>query len=194
MKSIMKFTAIASLLLLTNLMLAKEPEFNIVAKGESKSVILTLDTQLVSTGVKIIDKNQNVIYKEKIDESHYSKKFDFNKLEKGEYAMEIENSLKTIVYTIEVGDSTLVIQKKEEKTKPIIRRVGDKVFLNLLNLEEKEVNIKIMDSQNRVVYSETLEGKNIVEKAFNFEKAENDRYVLLVKNNTVTYSESILVK
>lgn len=194
MKSIMKFTAIASLLLLTNSMLAKEPEFNIVAKGESKSVILTLDTQLVSTGVKIIDKNQNVIYKEKIDESHYSKKFDFNKLEKGEYAMEIENSLKTIVYTIEVGDSTLVIQKKEEKTKPIIRRVGDKVFLNLLNLEEKEVNIKIMDSQNRVVYSETLEGKNIVEKAFNFEKAENDRYVLLVKNNTVTYSESILVK
>ena len=49
MKTIMKFTAIISFLLVTSTTIAKDPEFSVEANGESKSLVLTLDTQWSTT-------------------------------------------------------------------------------------------------------------------------------------------------
>lgn len=194
MKTIMKFTAIISFLLVTSTTIAKDPEFSVEANGESKSLVLTLDTQWSTTKLRILDKENNVIYNETVSKSLYAKKFDLSKLQKGDYSLEVDNSLRTIYYTIEVGSEDLEIIKRKERSKPVFRKTENKVFLNLLNLDAEDVEIKVIDSQNRVVYTEVIEGESIVEKAFNFEKAHDDRYTVLVKDDMLTYSESILVK
>lgn len=194
MKTIMKFTAVMSFLLAMNVTMAKEPQLSVKMDGETKSLILSLETQSNTTKLRILDGAQNVIYTEKISESLYSKKFDLTKLEKGDYSLELDNSLRTLVYTIGVGSEELEVLKKTERTKPVFRKQGDKVFLNLLNLDTKDVEIKVIDSENRVLYQEVIKGESLVEKAFNFENAYDDRYTVLVKDDTLTYSESILVE
>ena len=83
--------------------------------------------------------------------------------------------------------------KRIENTKPVFRKKGGMLFLNLLNLDGKDVQIKVYDSDNRTLFSEVIENENIVSKAFNFENAHEDRYTVVVKDGENTYYEDILV-
>ncbi len=82
---------------------------------------------------------------------------------------------------------------KKENTRPVFRKKGDVVYMNLLNLDLEKVNIKVYDSEKRLLFSEVVEGKLIVEKAFNFKKAVEDSYTIVVKDSEGTYSEKLLV-
>ncbi|OQD41920.1 hypothetical protein BUL40_13800 [Croceivirga radicis] len=80
------------------------------------------------------------------------------------------------------------------KLDPTFKRKGDKLLVNLLNLEQKDVMIKIYDNQGRVVYKELLEGKLVIEKAFNFENAFENDYTVVVTENDKTFKETVAVK
>ncbi len=77
---------------------------------------------------------------------------------------------------------------------PVFVKKGDKLLLNLLNLSQEKVTLKVYDSENRLVFSESIDGELVIEKAFNFEKAYEDEYKVVVSDNAGTYSETILVK
>ena len=77
---------------------------------------------------------------------------------------------------------------------PVFVKKGDKLFLNMLNLNQETVIVKVYDSEGRVVYKEAIKGEVVVEKAFNFEKAYEDSYTVVVSDETGTYRETVLVK
>ncbi|PWL37306.1 hypothetical protein DKG77_16165 [Flagellimonas aquimarina] len=77
---------------------------------------------------------------------------------------------------------------------PVFVKKGEKLFLNLLNLTQGKVVLKVYDSQNRLVYSESIDGEMVIEKAFNFERAFEDKYTLVVVDKLGTYTETIAVK
>ncbi|MGB5430925.1 hypothetical protein [Eudoraea sp.] len=83
--------------------------------------------------------------------------------------------------------------KRSENTKPVFRKKGSRLFLNLLNLDGKDVQIKVYDSDNRTLFSEVIENESIVTKAFNFESAHEDRYTVVVKDEKNTYYDYIVV-
>ena len=83
---------------------------------------------------------------------------------------------------------------KKETTRPVFKKKGDVLYMNLLNLDLEKVSIKVYDSNNRVVFKEVLDGKLVVEKAFNFKKAFEDSYTVIVKDSEGTYKEKVLVK
>ncbi|WP_297796565.1 hypothetical protein [uncultured Eudoraea sp.] len=83
--------------------------------------------------------------------------------------------------------------KKTSKTKPVFKKKGAIIFLNLLNLEGKDVQIKVYDSNNRTLFNEVIENQSIVAKAFNFETAHKDSYTVVVKDSEKTYYEYIAV-
>ena len=95
-----------------------------------------------------------------------------------------------------VGKKALEIERltKKETTRPVFKKKGDKLYMNLLNLDLEKVNIKVIDSENRVVFSEVIEGELVIQKAFNFEKAFEDKYTVVVKDSEGTYREKLLVK
>jgi len=80
------------------------------------------------------------------------------------------------------------------KNEPFFRKSGDKLYLNYFNQEMEDIQIRVVDSENRIVYSETLNSKLVVEKAFNFSKAEKDSYKVVVKSGKETYAEYYVVK
>ncbi len=81
-----------------------------------------------------------------------------------------------------------------DKGKPIFRKKGDKVFLNMLNLQGDKIEIKVYDSNRRLLFKEIVSNELTVEKAFNFEKAYKDNYVVVVKDSESTYLERVSVK
>jgi hypothetical protein len=193
MKTNLKFTAMIAFMFITVVGLAKEPKVSLLTEGQSKSLIVALDSKNNKTILKIIDENQNIIFSEKISVNSYTKKFDLDKLENGSYLFELDDSLRTLTYTIRVENEEVKILRRIENNKPIFRKIGAKLYLNLLNLDSKDVEIKVFDSDNRTLFSEVVENENIVSKAFNFETAHEDRYTVVVKDGENTYYEDIVV-
>jgi len=89
--------------------------------------------------------------------------------------------------------STIGSFANDEITRSIFKEKEDKVFVNLYNLDKEKVEIKIYDSQNRVVYTETITDSLLVKKVFNFEDAFEDSYMLVIKRQGETYKKNILV-
>ncbi|WP_299163949.1 hypothetical protein [uncultured Eudoraea sp.] len=193
MKTNLKFTAMIAFMFITAVGLAKEPKVSLLTEGQSKSLIVALDSKNNKTILKIIDENQNIIFSEKISVNSYTKKFDLDKLENGSYLFELDDSLRTLTYTIRVENEEVKILRRIENNKPIFRKIGAKLYLNLLNLDSKDVEIKVFDSDNRTLFSEVVENENIVSKAFNFETARKDHYTIVVKDGENTYYEDIVV-
>ena len=194
MKSILKFIAVIAILFSTSVSLAKEPTLFFTNSEDSRSMIFRLDAPSRETAIRFFDSLGNTIYSEKTGEVlTYGKKFDLKKLAGGLYFLEVEDAFKEIVYTIKVSKSDVRIVEKDEKLKPVFRKKGNKLFLNLLNLKESDVEIKVLDSSNRVLFQEVIKGEMVVEKAINFEKAFDDSYTVVVKNGSETYYENVLV-
>lgn len=70
---------------------------------------------------------------------------------------------------------------------------GEKVFVNLLNLDENAVTVKVLDDKNRVLYLKNFRNKTLVEKAFNFEKAYKGTYSVVVNDGETIYAVSVEV-
>lgn len=77
---------------------------------------------------------------------------------------------------------------------PVFKKKGQKLFVNLLNLDQEKVIIKVIDSEGRVIFKEVIEGNVVVEKAFNFESAYEDNYTVVVIDNDKTFKEKVTIK
>ncbi|MCB0373256.1 MAG: hypothetical protein KDD31_09630 [Muricauda sp.] len=77
---------------------------------------------------------------------------------------------------------------------PVFIKKGQKVMMNLLNVSKGKVLLKVYDSQNRLVFNESIDGDIVVEKAFNFEKAYEDKYTIVVVDKFGTYKETMEVR
>ena len=93
-----------------------------------------------------------------------------------------------------VNGSEVLTVSSSDKHQPYFRKANGKLYMNYLNEGMEKVQIKVIDSENRVVFATTLKGEFVVEKAFNFSKAEKDNYKIVVKNNNETYYEYFAVK
>ncbi|OWW23734.1 hypothetical protein B4Q04_18465 [Zobellia sp. OII3] len=182
-----------ALLFSTTVGLASEPKLSVVPNENVKSFVYELDSQSGSTTIKFIDAEQNVIFFEKVEKGAYAKKFDLSNLKDGLYFFKSEDELKTISYTISIEGSTVKVIDRKENSKPVFRVKDGRVYLNLLNLDKKDVNIQVYDSSNRLVFSEKREDEMTIEKAFDFTKAYSGDYTVVVRDSKETYYKEISV-
>ncbi len=193
MKKTLKLTAVIALMLATTVGMAKEPKVS--TNGANKSILFEMEASAEPMWVRLVDAQDHIIYKEKTHQFvSFVKRFDLNKLDTGIYHIEVENDIKEISYTFSLEKVGVKIVKRKEKSKPIFRQKGDMIFLNLLNLDLKPVEVSVLDSEGRELFSENSEGEQIVQKAFNFKNAYSDSYTVVVKNAEGTYYEAIVVK
>ncbi len=94
------------------------------------------------------------------------------------------------------GKAVNEVEKKVIKLKedPTFIKKGGRLFINLLNLDQEKVVIRVKDSEGRTVYSEVIKGEMIIEKAFNFEKAYKDDYTVEIIDNKKSFKEVVEVK
>jgi hypothetical protein len=194
MKTIKKLTLSTAFLFITAFGMANKIDLRIVPAEDSKALVFKYDNLFTDATLKFIDEQGNVIFSETLeDKAEYLKRFNLNSLETGTYFLEVEDAVKETEYTILVEDTGISIENKLEKNKPVFRKKDDIVYLNLLNLGKEEVEVKVFDSSNRVVFNQVFENEELIEKAFNFKNAHVGQYRIIVKNLNDKYFDEILV-
>ena len=194
MKKIVRSIATIALMFVIATSMAKEPTLSVTPNAE-KSLVFEMEAPSNQTTVSILDSDGVIIYSEKVaDAATYTKKFDLRNLPDGDYILKVEDALKETIFEFDIDNSNVLIADRKENTKPVFKKNGQRVFLNLLNTDKADVRITIYDSENRIVFDETVIGTLLVEKAFNFEKAYSDTYMVVVKNEEDTFYENIAIK
>jgi len=194
MKKVVRSIAVVALMFVATTGAAKEPKLSL-SPNQEKSLNFEMDTITEETLVSIVDTNGDIIYTEKIvPGSIYSKKFDLKNLPQGSYFLEVEGPLKEIIFGFSVDESKIDITGRTENPKPVFRKKEGRVFLNLLNLEKETVKIKVLDSDDRIVFQETISDEMLIEKVFNFQDAFKDDYLVVVQNKKDTFYEDVTVE
>jgi hypothetical protein len=85
------------------------------------------------------------------------------------------------------------VEKDRTTTTTAVQARGEKVYVNLLNLDGSPVTVKVYDGQRRLLYIKRFEETPVVEKAFNFEEAYQGTYRVFVYDGEETYSASVEV-
>lgn len=194
MKKVLKSIVVLTLLLTVSVSFAKEPILNVVA-NQDKVLDIKLDTSLNEIIMHIIDINDELIFSELIDsESTYTKKFNLKSLPVGTYYVNFDDVTKKTVFTVVITQNDISILKKEEKFKPVYNYKNGKLVMNFINLDKKDVEILIVDSDGRTVFEELIIDENKIGKVFNFTEAFEDTYTIIVKNKNNTYYKNIEIE
>ncbi|WP_047244733.1 hypothetical protein [Maribacter thermophilus] len=193
MKKLVKITTVVAFMFATVAGMAKEPKLDLVSLGKAKSVLLTLDASSQGVKVKLMDADSHIIYTEKLSNGRFSKKLNLEGLKDGNYYLSTEDGLKRYYHTIVLKDNKVTIMDSSEAVKPFFRKTEDRVFVNFLNLNKSKISLKVYDEDDRLVFSETVDDKVIVEKAFNFAGAYSGNYTVVVADNANTYTEQFVV-
>ncbi|MEQ8216729.1 MAG: hypothetical protein RH981_00745 [Arenibacter sp.] len=194
MKAVLKLTAVAALLLSSSIAMANDPGMYLTTVKEAKRLVLKLNKQTESSTLTLTDTEKHQIFMENIKEDEdYTKKFDLSKLDEGLYFLKMESLTRTVEFTISVEDSEVNVIARDEITKPFFRKNGDVLYINYLNQKLSPVVISVVDSANRVVFTQKLDKELVVGKVFNFTNAVKDDYTVSVSEGTNTYYETISV-
>jgi len=193
MKALLKITTVVAFMFIAAISMAKEPKLILTAYSEAKMLVLELENVSNNTYIKFKDAQENVIYAESISDDLYFKKFNLKKLTDGSYSFETDGEYKSTIYSIKVENNKLIILGKKEIVKPFFREVDSKVFLNLLNLEKKDVMIKIYDEESRLVFEEKVKKDMKVKKVFNFSNAYEGNYTISVMSGKNSYKKDFVV-
>ncbi len=194
MKKLFKSIAIIAFLLVTTTSMANETEIILEATKTAKSLVLKLESPAKQFELVLTDENFNTIYEENILEGTYAKEFNMKELTSGTYYLSIKNTSKAFTYTLNVKFGEVKIVNRKEKTnKPVFKVDGEKVYINVLNLEQQKVDIKVVDTQDRIVFNENFKNEFKIGKILNFEKVVKGTYTVVVKEGSQTYVQNISI-
>ncbi len=172
----------------------KGAEPKLVLNENSKSVAIYPDESTPVTSILLTDSQHNVIYSETIRENQNSGKIlKLGSLPMGNYTLRLEDDLRTTELLIKVNTYSAKVVARRVNTKPVFKQALGKVHLNLLNTDLNVVSIKVTDDQDRVVYTEKLDGMLHIGKVFNFNDAYAGRYTIIVKDGSDVYREKVEV-
>lgn len=195
MKKYLKSTAILTLLFATTAAMATEPKIDLKTGNEAKSLVLEMDATSSESEVRLTDSNDNIVHYENVSKSSYTKKFNLKNLKNGTYYFTVENPLKKVVYTISLKNKEIKITNKRESSQnPVLRKSGDRIYLNLLNKNLGTVKVKVVNGNNEQLDSRVFKGDLIIGNVYNFENAIKDNYLVVVYDGKNTYRQSISIK
>jgi cell division protein YceG involved in septum cleavage len=194
MKKFLKSIAVLTLFATTAAM-ATEPKIDLKTGNESKSLILEMDAASGTSEIRMTDSNDNLVHYETIAKSSYAKKFNLKDLENGTYYFTVGNPLKKVVYTITLGNKEIKIANKRESPKiQVLRKSGDRIYFNLLNMDQGTVRVRVLNGGGEPLESQVFKGDTNVGKVYNFENALKDNYMVVVNDGKSVYRQSISVK
>ena len=190
MKKISKISLVLVVTLLTMNMHAGTVDFTLDVKKEQGKMVTFALNQTDKIDLSIYDANDKLIHSENVSsKENVNRTYDLKALPEGTYFLQAESDTKVSRYEISVvGDmASLSGNAVSEVYKPVYLYKNGLVSVNILNLDESPVNIKIYDSEYNEVYdSAFLTGQNVT-KVFDINNFLNEAYTFVVTDNDKTF-------
>ncbi|WP_299121007.1 hypothetical protein [uncultured Winogradskyella sp.] len=156
------------------------PTFNNVKKGNS---------------ITVTDATGAVIFSGRINfDGNISRLYDFSQLKDGLYSIEVNKDYVIEISAVEVkNNSVYFIEHKNIKVfKPVFRIFEDSIIISKLALDTPEMEVKLY-YEDELIYSETVKGKEILNRAYKIDKTIKGEYSVIVKTNDRVYVENFRI-
>lgn len=161
--------------------------------GKSTTSIRVIDAKKVKVDfmhvkkghtLTIKDKNGTSIYSQKIKNTgNFSKIFDLNKLEDGKFTFELDKDFEIVKKPFIIKKDVVSFITNDEKTifKPVIRNEKDLILISKIAFDNEPLEV-ILYYNNEVIFSEIIEGENILERAYRISENKVGNYRVVVHN------------
>ena len=198
MKKILKFSLMLAAVALTAVEAhAGNADFSLdLKKEEGKTVSFTL-REIKKVDLSIYDTSDNLIYQENVtSDDNINRTYDLTAFPDGVYYLQAESDLKISKYKIEVVGKVAKLSADaiSEVYKPVLVNKNGIVTLNLLNLNQVPVTVKIYSSNDTEVYNETLPAELNMGKIFDLSNMKGDKCTFMITSNGKTFVETVEAK
>lgn len=198
MKKILKFSLMLAAVALTAVEAhAGNADFSLdLKKEEGKTVSFTL-REIKKVDLSIYDTSDNLIYQENVtSDDNINRTYDLTAFPDGVYYLQAESDLKISKYKIEVVGKVAKLSADaiSEVYKPVLVNKNGIVTLNLLNLNQVPVTVKIYSSNDTEVYNETFPAELNMGKIFDLSNMKGDKCTFMITSNGKTFVETVEAK
>lgn len=197
MKNVIKRSLAVVVLSIATLASVSAKDFYMeVKKVDDRTVDLIIEKTNQPVDIAFVDANGMVLYSYSYKELPSSiKRYNFKDLPNGTYFFKVESATKIerIPVVVTATETVINSNKKEVTFKPHFRVDGEVVSLNLLNIDESVVDVKVFDqTTNSLVHQEVLKGKKSIGKRFDFSSVNDQRvYRIEVTHLGNTYYKTV---
>jgi hypothetical protein len=193
MKKISKFSLVLIVTLLTMNMHAGTVDFTLDVKKEQGKMVTFALNQIEKIDLSIYDADDKLIHSENVDSKKDIKRtYDLKALPEGTYFLQAESDSKILRYEISVVGETASLSGDavSEVYKPVFAVKKGLVWVNILNLDESPVNIKIYDNEYNEIYNSASLMSQTVTKVFDINNFQNEEYTFVVTDNDKTFTKT----
>jgi hypothetical protein len=195
MKKIVKFSLMLAAVALTAVEAhAGNTDFSLdLKKVQGKTVSFTL-REIKKVDLSIYDTSDNLIYQENAtSDDNINRTYDLTAFPDGVYYLQAESDLKIAKYKIEVIGKVAKLSADaiSEVYKPVLVNKKGIITLNLLNLNQTPVTVKIYNSNDTELYNETLPAEINVGKIFDLRNIKGGKYTFMIATNGQTFVETV---
>jgi hypothetical protein len=193
MKKISKFSLVLVVTLLTMNMHAGTVDFTLDVKKEQGKMVTFALNQIEKIDLSIYDADDKLIHSENVDSKKDIKRtYDLKALPEGTYFLQAESDSKILRYEISVVGETASLSGDavSEVYKPVFAVKKGLVWVNILNLDESPVNIKIYDNEYNEIYNSASLMSQTVTKVFDINNFQNEEYTFVVTDNDKTFTKT----
>ena len=151
--------------------------FNDVKKGE----ILTVK-----------EKNGTILYSEKIStDGKLIKILDLSSLKNGNYIIELEKDFQIIVNHVTIKNNNVVFNKNKKEVifKPVVRNEKNLLMVSKIAFDKEPLLLSIY-YKGEIIFSETIENKEIINRAYRLKQELDGPYKVVLYNNNRSYTHN----
>ncbi|MDX9881471.1 MAG: hypothetical protein RBS73_05355 [Prolixibacteraceae bacterium] len=194
-RTISKVTTLVAFVAFANVVLASgNLKVNILPLTSEKAVVAVSNYTGNMFQLSIENENGEILfYKEITDASDaYSKVYDFSRLEKGNYKLQVAVDGEKITRDFAIEKNTISVGKAKPVIDPYFSFKNNVLKISYLNFGEKNVNINFFNGTDKI-YGKTAGNKFNVSEGFDLSKLEKGDYSvsLSTENDEYTYNFTI---
>lgn len=195
MKKILKFGLVLVASLTTMNGHASTVDFALDVKNEQgKKVTFAVNTINIMN-LSIYDADDKLIHTEAVNsKKDFKRTYDLNDLPEGTYFLEVESDLTISRYEISVAKATATLSanaiSEDFKPVPAFLYKDGLVWVNIVNLDQAPVNIKIYDKDGDEVYDSPKMTDENVTKIFDVNNIQNEKYTFVMTYKDKTFTQT----
>lgn len=159
-----------------------------VSKVNDALVNLTVTDVHQKVTIVITDEEGELMYSETSREGNYSKNYNFENLEEGNYTITFKGDLETRHTSFSILDNQVIIGDSKVVYSPSIIKNNNVVSINkLMNTPSDSFKIKVYHQDGTVMYKTTLTGELSVGQMIDISNLEAGTYSVVSKHNGETF-------
>lgn len=194
MKTLVKITSALMLFFIVSISNAATPLVSLMAGEDPKTLVLNFDSESSKSTLKLTNEAKETFLVESVSDGTFNRKLNLQNLQAGTYFFTAANDNESVVYTIEVDNtSARIIDRTENQNQILFREVGELVQVNLFNPESENVYVEIVNEDGTKLFEETIKNTVLIGKQFNFEKAIKGAYTVSVTDGKTYHYHTIEV-